>query len=281
MLSSTVPDKRENYRLALAAEGATPEEIAETLAEVEAEEEGRGPDARARRAGVPQLYLGVGFDDIEMDQRRQAIMAARNWSVAITTEDEGELAERRQAREPLAAEPGLLDRLAKGDFSPPIPRGLYLWSDGADAGEDLTGFGTGKTRIAAAVAQYVLASGKLRVRWLDIVRAMTDLNLPFKHPTYARAAERLRPPGDDELIVLDDIDKQPPTERNIQPIFALVNDCVNSQTPLLITANRHPDDLQADWGERFGHAAASRIVGHCLDIEVTGRDRRLDGTVAA
>lgn len=275
-------DKRENIRRALVAEGASPEEIAETLAEIEAEEEGRGPDARARRAGVPQLYLGVGFDDIEMDGRREAIMAARNWSVAITTEEEGDLAARRRAsRDPIVFEPGLIGRLAKGDFTPPIPRGLYLWSEGADASEDLTGFGTGKTRIAAAVAQYVLATGKMRVRWLDIVRAMTDLNLPFRHPTYGRAADRLRPPEGDELIVLDDIDKQPPTDRNIQPIFALVNDCVNGQVPLLITANRHPDDLREDWGERFGHAAASRLIGHCLDIEVTGRDRRYDGTVAA
>lgn len=274
-------DKRENYRRALAAEGATPEEIAETLAEVEAEEDDRGPDGRARRAGVPPLYLGVGFDDIELDDRREAILAARNWAVALTTEDEGELAERRNSRNPAIPEPGILQRLAAGDFTPPIPRGLYLWSDGADAGEDLTGFGTGKTRIAAAVAQYILATGKLGVRWLDIVRAMTDLNLPFSHPTYARAADRLRQPEEGQVVILDDIDKQPPTERNIQPIFALVNDCVNGQVPLLITANRHPDDLQADWGERFGHAAASRIIGHCLDIEVAGRDRRLDGTVAA
>lgn len=274
-------DKRENYRRALAAEGATPEEIAETLAEVEAEENDRGPDGRARRAGVPPLYLGVGFEDIEMDDRREAIMAARNWAVAITTEEEGDLAERQQARDPINLQPGLLQRLAAGDFSPPIPRGLYLWSDGVDGAEDLTGFGTGKTRIAAAVAQYILATGKLRVRWLDIVRAMTDLNLPFSHPTYGRAADRLRAPKEGEVVVLDDIDKQPPTERNVQPIFALVNDCVNGQVPLLITANRHPDDLQADWGERFGHAAASRIIGHCLDIEVAGRDRRLDGTVVA
>ncbi|HEV2790409.1 MAG TPA: ATP-binding protein [Solirubrobacterales bacterium] len=274
-------DKRENFRKAMAAEGFSSEEIAEALAEVEAE--GLDLESRARHANVPALYLGVGFDDIELDDRKTAVMAARNWSVAITTEqDEGDdLAARRKSREQPTLEPGLLACLAKGDFSTPIPRGIYLWSDGADAGDDITGYGTGKTRIAAAVAQYVLASGKLKVRWVDIVRAMTDLNLPFRNPTYARAADRLRPPGDCELVILDDIDKQPPTERNIQPIFALVNDCVNSQTPLLITANRHPDDLRQDWGDRFGHAASSRLMAHCLDIEVTGRDRRYDGTVAA
>jgi len=234
--------------------GASDKEIAETLAEVEREESGRDPHFRARRAGVPPLYLGVGWDDIEVDGRRDAIEAARKWATAITTD------------------PGKTDGQA-------IPRGLYLWSSG-DADEDLTGFGTGKTRIAAAAAQQVIHSRRRQVRWLDIVRAMTDLNFPYSSPIYVAAYKRLRTPSSNEMIVLDDIDKQPSKDRNIQPIFALINDCVNGEIPLLITANRCPDDLQADWGERFGHAAASRIIGHCLDVEVRGRDRRLDPAVS-
>lgn len=276
-------DRRDTYRQALEAEGASAEEIAETLAEVEAEATGRDPHARARRAGVPPLYLGVGFDDIELDDRREAIMVARNWSVAtVPRQGPSEVEKRRESRQPPPLtgrtpedrHAELLERIARGDRSTPIPCGLYLWSAG-DASDDLTGFGTGKTRIAAAAAQHLLAAG-LRVRWLDVVRLMTDLNLSYRHPMYERAAHRLREPAPGEVVVLDDIDKQPPTDRNIQPIFALVNGCVNGETPLLITANRSPDDLQDDWGDRFGHAAASRIIGHCLDVEVRGRDRRLD-----
>lgn len=285
--------KLANHRRALESEGASTEEIAESLAEVEAEINGQDPTARARRAGVPPLYLGVGFDDIELDDERRnnSIMAARNWAVYIAGLDLDDEVSRKRGhgpervasgrlqRESLLLKPGsaapLLDQLAAGDVSDPIPHGLYLWSDGG-ADEDVSGFGTGKTRIAAAIAQYVLAAGTLRVRWLDIVRAMTDLNLPFSSRTYGAAAARLAKPTAGELIVLDDIDKQPPTDRNVQPIFALVNDCVNGEVPLLITANRNVDDLLADWGDRFGVAVASRIVGHCLDVEVRGRDRRLD-----
>lgn len=240
-------DRRSNLRAALEAEGADPETIADTLAEMDAEDAARDPHGRARSAGIPPLYFDASFDGIEKDEpgRTAGIRTAEAW-----------------ARGVLPA------------------KGLYLWSEG-DTDEDLTGFGSGKTLIAAAAARAVLGAGELRLRWLDVIRLMTDLNLGYSNPRYEKAAEKVGPPQGGEAIVLDDIDKVPATERNIQPIFALVHDCVNGRTPLLITANRHPDDLQDDWGQRFGHAAASRIVGHCIDVEVRGRDRRLDGETSS
>jgi len=145
--------------------------------------------------------------------------------------------------------------------------GLYLWSEG---------YGAGKTMIAAAAVLQILAERPLWVRWLDCSRLLTDLNLPFGNPQYEEAAAQLRRPKNGEVIVLDDIDKLPATDRNIQPIFTLVNDCVGEQTPLIITANRHLDALAKDFGRRFGQAISSRLVGHCLDVEVRGRDRRVD-----
>lgn len=146
-------------------------------------------------------------------------------------------------------------------------KGLYLWSDG---------YGNGKTQIAAAAALQILEERPRPIRWLDCARLLTDLNLPFRNPQYEKAARKLERPGAGEIIILDDIDKLPATDRNVQPIFALVNDCVGEECPLVITANRHLDSLAKDFGERFGRALASRLVGHCLDVEVSGRDRRLD-----
>lgn len=267
--------RTENVRAVLKAEGASETEITEYLAEMRAEEGNHDSHSLALRHGIPQLYAGAAFKHIEMDSRAIAIRAACNWSIAITSEDTDELARRRRLHEGFLSQPDLLRHLAAGDTHMAVPRGLYLWSDDAEKGNDLTGFGTGKTEIAAAITKHILTAGKITPRWVSVARAMPDLNFPFAHPTYAAAASRLGRPTSDELIVLDDIDKQPPTDRNLQPIFALVNDCVNDMVPLVITANRHPDDLAADWGARFGHAVASRIIGHCLDIEVNGPDRRL------
>lgn len=233
---------QQNLRRALEDEGLSPEEVGAYLREKD-----RDPLERARRAGVPQLYLGRYFGDLKEDERRDAIAAARRWAEAFEP--------RRRA------------------WKPEVPRGIYLWASG-DGSPD-TGFGTGKTAIAAAAAQHLLGQG-CSVRWVKVARQMTNLNLPFAHPMYAKAAARLGEPREGEVIVLDDIDKLPPTERNIQPLFALLSDCAEEEIPLLITANRNPDDLAEDWGRRFGDASASRIIGHCLDVEVPGRDRRLD-----
>lgn len=145
-------------------------------------------------------------------------------------------------------------------------RGLYLWS---------RGYGNGKTLIAAAAVHQIFAAGPRPVRWLDVVGLMTDLNLPFNNPQYQRASAKLHPPAPREAVILDDIDKIPATDRNIQPIFRLVNDCVNEEVPLIITANRNLNSLAQDFGARFGAALASRLTGHCLDVEVSGRDRRV------
>lgn len=196
------------------------------------------PTARARRAGVPPLYAGVTWDSIEEDEpRKEAILAARQWARGVS-----------------------------------LQRGLYLWSEG-EAGD---AFGVGKTRIAAAAVAHILDRGGKQIRWLDCARLMTDLNLPFRNPQHERAAAKLQPPASFEVIILDDIDKMPATDRNVAPLFTLINDCVNAVAPLAITANRSLDSLAHDFGERFGEALASRLVGHCLDVEVGGRDRRLD-----
>jgi predicted ATPase len=243
-----MPSQRwHNIRKGMVADGASSPEIDQALLEVEAEEASLDPHARARKAGIPALYLGAAFEDLEEDSRRPAVEAAQAWA-----------------------------RAWDGRRSPTetsVLPGLYLWSSG-DGDDDETGFGTGKTLLAAAAAQ-AIQQGTSRLRWINVVREMTNLNFPFAHPTYVVAAHRMRKPERGEVVVLDDIDKQPPTDRNIQPIFALLHDCVGDRIPLLITANRDPDALQRDWGARFGHAAASRIIEHCLDVEVKGRDRRL------
>lgn len=180
---------------------------------------------------------------------------------AIYSEVEWGSIEREEANEEAIA---ASRRWASGDAP---YRGLYLWSKG---------YGAGKTMIAAAAVLQILTEDPRSIRWLDCSRLLTDLNLPFANPQYERAAARLARPEPREVIVLDDIDKLPATDRNIQPIFTLVNDCVGEETPMIITANRHLDALADDFGKRFGRAISSRLVGHCLDVEVSGRDRRVD-----
>lgn len=229
--------RAENIRRALEASGASEEEIRE---EMEEQEAGMPSLAdRARVAGIPSLYRAVTWAMVEVDDpRKEAIESARLWTTGGTSW-----------------------------------RGLYLWSEGGDVGE---AYGVGKTQIAAAAALQLLDDRRRRVRWLECSRLMTDLNLSYANPQHEKAAAKLARPEEGEAVFMDDLDKIPVTDRNVQPVYTLIHDCVVEQVPLVITANRSLDSLSRDFGERFGSALASRLVGHCMDVEVGGRDRRLD-----
>lgn len=146
----------------------------------------------------------------------------------------------------------------------PLP-GLYLFGE----------FGRGKTHLAGvAVTEFIRAGRK--VRWIDCARLMTNLRGGFDSQSYKEGMKQLEPGVADEILIMDDIDKMPTTDHQLQPIYTAINEWVNLDAPMIITANRDLDDLAREFGEKFGEAIASRIIGQCVDIEVKGRDRRLD-----
>lgn len=143
--------------------------------------------------------------------------------------------------------------------------GIYLWGP----------VGVGKTYILGATVTPLIRSG-IKVRWIDVAALLTDMRGAFSSAAYNRAHKKLQPPRPNEVLVLDDLDKVQAHDREVQPLYVAVNQWVNAEQRILVTANGHLDRLSRDLGERYGDAIASRLIGTCTDIEVNGRDRRLD-----
>jgi DNA replication protein DnaC len=188
-------------------------------------------DSRYNRAGVPQRFREVEWDD-------------------FTDVEPG-------CREALEA----VRAFADGDRK----MGLCLWGN----------LGVGKTMMMGTVAT-VLIRSQIRVRWIDVARLLTDLRGGFNTRPYKRAFAQLDPAEPGEVLMLDDLDKTIATDREVQPLYVAINEWSNAGNPILVTANRHLDHLAEDLGDRYGEPIASRLVGSCIDIEVRGRDRRLD-----
>jgi DNA replication protein DnaC len=183
-------------------------------------------------------------------------------------------------------------QLKRRDDSSTLPRGLRrdldelertpqntaaldaaaVWAAGDLPGLLLTGpVGGGKTTIgAAAVWRRDLHR---RTRWTSVPVLLANALAALDSPTRAEALAAITGHG---ALALDDIDKvKASSEWASAQLFSAIDLRVVHQAPLLVTMNATPDELAQRIGGDFGDAIASRLVGYCDVIRVTGEDRRL------
>lgn len=130
-------------------------------------------------------------------------------------------------------------------------RYLEKWADSRQLGRCLvfSGWpGTGKTHLAAALAQAVVASGgtalfRTMADAIGIVKAAYD-----GETTEAKAYARLRTP---ELLVLDDVGAVKLSEHDAGVMFRLINMRYEDQRPTILTTNLDEAQLTAFLGDRI------------------------------
>jgi DNA replication protein DnaC len=129
--------------------------------------------------------------------------------------------------------------------------------------------GTGKTMLAATVALNALRHGR-SVRFTTFVNALNEVRQSFG----IKDREMLDPMHKYEttdLLVLDDLGTERPTDFAGERLFQLVNERLNKRKPIIVTTNVDPDLL----GERLApndkiHAKrlTERITSVTYDLEV-------------
>jgi DNA replication protein DnaC len=118
--------------------------------------------------------------------------------------------------------------------------------------------GRGKTGLAVAALKAEIERGKSGLfvespSLLDRIRQTFDDVLGVKeHELYAAVR-------DIEILVIDDLGKEPPTEWVRARLFTLLNDRYNGRRRTIITTNL----TSADLVERIGEASVSRIEDAC------------------
>lgn len=144
------------------------------------------------------------------------------------------------------------------------------WAAGELKGLILVGpVGPGKTRIAAATAYE--AMWRTRVLWASVPALLQRLLGAYNDDGRADA---LRAITGSASLVLDDIDKQKPTEWASSQLFTAIDTRLNENSGLLITANQEPREFCRAMGGAFEDSILSRLRGHCKLATVTGPDRR-------
>lgn len=138
--------------------------------------------------------------------------------------------------------------------------------------------GTGKTHIAAAIANHLIAQGRPVV-----CMTMIDLLERIKR-TYSQTHENegavLNLYKTVPLLVIDDIGKEPPTEWAISTIYNIINGRYEAYLPTIVTTNYSTDDLIARMTPRetkddtTARATIDRLMEMCRGVTLAGESWR-------
>lgn len=126
--------------------------------------------------------------------------------------------------------------------------------------------GTGKTFLAACIANAVLAQG-YRVKMTNFATVADEMwAVPDKA---AYIADLVKYP----LLILDDLGVERKTEYMQEMVYKIVNARYVAGAPVIVTTNLTPDELTK--ADDMGYSRTyDRLLEKCLPIKVDGRSRR-------
>ena len=134
------------------------------------------------------------------------------------------------------------------------------------------GFGTGKTHLAAAIANELIRGGT-PVICMTMIDLLAQIKRTFDRGGSATEAEIMRLYQDVPLLIIDDLGSEQPTEWGSTAIFSIINARYESYMPVIITSNYGSGEL----AERMTPAGSDgknakktidRLCEVCVGIEM-------------
>jgi DNA replication protein DnaC len=194
-----------------------------------------------------------------------------------------ELDERRMRRLMSRSNLGALTRLTFESFilkyrdgSPPVRTPDAAWRLARRYADDPRGwlvlwgpFGTGKTHLAAAIANHRLNVGEPAVFIVvpDLLDHLRSTFSPSSEVTYDELFETVR---NTPLLILDDLGAHTSTLWAQEKLYQVINDRYNKTLATVITTNMSPDLIEPRLRSRIADGSLSRLV------EIRDVDKRLN-----
>ena len=130
--------------------------------------------------------------------------------------------------------------------------------------------GTGKTHLAAAIANYVIAEYALPVRFGCFADILDGIRNSFSGDQIS-GIEIEKELYEVPLLIIDDLGKERQTQFAEEMLFKVVNHRYEAELPLIITSNYDLEELS----DRLDYSTFSRLAEMCRGVKMTGSDYRL------
>ncbi len=132
--------------------------------------------------------------------------------------------------------------------------------------------GTGKSYIAAAIANGVIEKYRYNVKFRNIPQIIRDMQ---KLDYDADRNQYLSDICTGKLVIFDDFGIERKTEYVTELLYAIINERYRKNKPTIITTNIPISELRSENVPTEFQRIYSRILSMCnIDITVTGKDRR-------
>jgi len=132
-------------------------------------------------------------------------------------------------------------------------------------------FGTGKTHLAAAIIHDAMRVGWRKCRLAVWTEYIERIKATFDGD--GNTDDVLAELRDGQLVCIDDIDKQKPTDWTAERLYSVLNHRYNHLLPTILTFNRPPDEM-APW---LGMALIDRLLEvQYQTVQFNGRSYRSD-----
>lgn len=166
-------------------------------------------------SGIRGRFLNRTFDRFEIDEKNQkAYNIAKRYADTF---------------------PSMLPKMDdKGHIQPPEKERNGLFITGS--------YGTGKTHLATAIANQLIATGT-PVICMTMIDLLARIKQTFDKSDGATEAEVMKIYEEVPLLIIDDIGSEQPSEWGSTKIFAIVNARYEAYMPTIVTTNYAGDEL--------------------------------------
>ena len=139
--------------------------------------------------------------------------------------------------------------------------------------------GTGKTHLAAAIANQLMAHG-VPVVFATMIDLLAKIKASFeRHGAITSENEIMRLYKTTDLLIIDDIGKEQPTEWALAKVYQIINARYEDYKPMIITSNYTTDELIArmtppSGDKRTAEATVDRILEMTYTVPLAGESWR-------